>query len=48
MSLKDAWFQYIIEIPKRYVNHESAYPGELKKTTRDGDEIYLTFMLAGG
>jgi len=35
----------LIEI---YVNHESAYPDELKKTTRDGDEIHLTFMLAGG
>jgi molybdopterin converting factor small subunit len=29
-------------------NHESAYPDELKKTVRDGDEIHLTFMLAGG
>jgi hypothetical protein len=35
----------LIEI---YVNHESAYPDELKKSTRDEDEIYLTFMLAGG
>jgi hypothetical protein len=35
----------IVEI---YVNHESAYPDELKKTVRDGDEIHLTFMLAGG
>jgi molybdopterin converting factor small subunit len=35
----------LIEI---YVNHESAYPEELKKPTRDGDEIHLTFMLAGG
>jgi molybdopterin converting factor small subunit len=31
-----------------YVNHKSAYPDELKKATRDGDEIHLTFMLAGG
>jgi molybdopterin converting factor small subunit len=35
----------IIEI---YLNHESAYPDELQKTVRDGDEIHLTFMLAGG
>jgi molybdopterin converting factor small subunit len=35
----------ILEI---YVNHESAYPDELKKTVRDGDEIHLTLMLAGG
>lgn len=35
----------IIEV---YVNAESAYPDELAKRVRDGDEIHLTFMLAGG
>lgn len=35
----------IIEI---YINTESAYPDELAKPVRDGDEIYITFMLAGG
>ncbi len=31
-----------------YVNQESAYPDELKKTVSDGDEIHLIFMIAGG
>lgn len=31
-----------------YLNYESAYPDELKKTTKDGDEIHVTVMLAGG
>ncbi len=35
----------IIEI---YINMESAYPDELKKPLKDGDEIYITIMLAGG
>lgn len=35
----------IVEI---YVNLESAYPDELAKQVKDGDEIHLTYMLAGG
>jgi len=31
-----------------YVNMESAYPEELAKTVKDGDEIHITVMLAGG
>ena len=31
-----------------YINMESAFPGELAKPVKDGDEIYLTIMLAGG
>ncbi|MFO8089641.1 MAG: MoaD/ThiS family protein [Desulfatiglandaceae bacterium] len=31
-----------------YVNLESAYPDELRKPVRDGDEIHLTLLLAGG
>lgn len=31
-----------------YVNLESAYPDELKKPVKAGDEIYLTLLLAGG
>jgi len=31
-----------------YVNMESAYPDELAKTVKDGDEIHLTLILAGG
>ena len=31
-----------------YLNMESAWPGELEKPTRSGDEIHVTVMLAGG
>jgi molybdopterin converting factor small subunit len=31
-----------------YVNHASAYPNELLKPVKDGDEIHLITMLAGG
>ena len=31
-----------------YLNMESAYPDELRKTVKDGDEIYIIVMLAGG
>jgi molybdopterin converting factor small subunit len=31
-----------------FINAQSAYPDELKKQVLDGDEIYLTVMLAGG
>lgn len=35
----------VVEI---YVNHASAYPDELSKPVRDGDEIHLVVLLAGG
>ena len=35
----------IIEI---YVNLESAYPNELAKPVKDGDDIHVTLILAGG
>lgn len=35
----------IVEI---YLNHQSAYPNEMVKPVKDGDEIHLTLMLAGG
>jgi molybdopterin converting factor small subunit len=35
----------IIEV---YVNHGSAHPHELVKPVKDGDEIHLIVMLAGG
>lgn len=35
----------IVEI---YVNHASAHPNELVKPVKDGDEIHLVIMLAGG
>ncbi|BBO92915.1 ThiS family protein [Desulfosarcina ovata] len=31
-----------------YLNMESAYPDELKRAVKDGDEIFITVMLAGG
>ncbi len=35
----------LIEI---YLNMESAYPNELAKPTRDGDDIHVTLLLSGG
>ncbi len=35
----------IVEV---YVNHATAYPNELVKPVKDGDEIHLVVMLAGG
>jgi len=31
-----------------YVNHESSYPEELAKPVRDGDELHITIIIAGG
>jgi molybdopterin converting factor small subunit len=31
-----------------FVNHAAAYPNELTKPVKDGDEINLLVMLAGG
>ncbi len=31
-----------------YLNHVSAYPNELAKPVKNGDEIHLIIMLAGG
>ncbi len=31
-----------------YLNHASAYPNELAKSVKDGDEIHLVVMLTGG
>jgi len=35
----------IVEV---YLNHASAHPNELIKPVKDGDEIHLVIMLAGG
>ncbi len=35
----------IVEV---YLNHASAHPNELVKSVKDGDEIHLIIMLAGG
>lgn len=31
-----------------YLNHATAYPNELAKPVKEGDEIHLVIMLAGG
>ena len=38
----------LLSVVEVYVNNESAYPGELAKSVKDGDEIHLILMLAGG
>ena len=35
----------VIEI---YINSKSAYPGELAKQVKDGDNVHITLLLAGG
>jgi molybdopterin converting factor small subunit len=42
---KNGKLSNIVEI---YLNHQSAYPNELAKPVKDGDEIHVTMMLAGG
>jgi len=36
------------ELYEIWINAESAYPNELAKEIKDGDEIYITLMLSGG
>jgi len=38
----------LLNIVEVYVNHTSAYPNELAKPVKEGDEIHLVVMLAGG
>ena len=38
----------LLSVVEVYVNNESAYPEELAKSVKDGDEIQLILMLAGG
>ncbi|MFH1124939.1 MAG: ThiS family protein [Pseudomonadota bacterium] len=38
----------LLNIVEVFVNLESAYPNELAKPVKDGDDIHLTLMLAGG
>jgi molybdopterin converting factor small subunit len=42
---KDGQLQTFIEI---YVNRKAAYPDELGRKVKDGDEIHLTMTIAGG
>jgi len=50
-ALKEALFDKkgrLLNVIEIYVNMESAYPEELAKKVKDGDEIHITMMLAGG
>lgn len=38
----------LVNVIEIYVNLKSAYPGELTKQVRDGDNIHITLMIAGG
>ena len=38
----------LLNVVEIYVNMASAYPEELAKPVKDGDEIHITLMLAGG
>lgn len=38
----------LLSVLEIYLNGASAYPDELKKDVKDGDEIHLLTMLAGG
>ncbi len=38
----------LLNVVEVYVNHTSAHPNELVKPIKDGDEIHLLVMLAGG
>lgn len=31
-----------------YVNNEDAYPDELAKAVKDGDELYILYLIGGG
>jgi molybdopterin converting factor small subunit len=42
---KNGKLSNIVEI---YLNLQSAYPNELARTVKDGDEIHVTMMLSGG
>lgn len=42
---KNGKLSNIVEI---YLNLQSAYPNELARQVKDGDEIHVTMMLAGG
>ena len=45
LFMKDGKLKNTIEI---YLNLQSAYPDELRRPTKDGDDIHITVALAGG
>jgi molybdopterin converting factor small subunit len=38
----------LLNVVEVFINHETAYPNELIKPVKDGDEIHLIVMLTGG
>jgi hypothetical protein len=38
----------LLNVVEVFINHETAYPNELVKPVKEGDEIHLVIMLAGG
>jgi len=38
----------LLNVVEVFINHATAYPNELTKPVKDGDEINLLVMLAGG
>lgn len=38
----------LLNMVEIYLNRESAFPDELVKPVKDGDEIHITLVLAGG
>ncbi len=38
----------LLNVVEVYINHTSAYPNELARAVKDGDDIHLVVMLAGG
>jgi molybdopterin converting factor small subunit len=38
----------LLNVVEVFVNHAAAYPNELTKPVKDGDDITLLVMLAGG
>ncbi len=42
---KEGELQTFIEV---YVNRRAAYPNELQRTVKEGDEIHLMMTIAGG
>jgi len=50
-GMKEALFakkDKLLSTVEVYLNQASAYPNELLKSVKDGDEIHLLVMLAGG
>ncbi len=38
----------LLNVVEVYINHTSAYPNELARPVKAGDDIHLVVMLAGG